>query len=342
MKLTPRARIIVGGEHRVSSVSHNSAGVYGKLFSHLFSEEQKESLKTEALGVTLGDGVILSADTTVVDGVGSPRVPCSPQARSRSVPARRSALYGGVPARWLKQRLSPRQIEIATQFDLAKVRGHCLPATAGILRDLEHGDLSIDAARGMVDYMDAVPRIVMAGTRGANNEIVLGGIEAFRVGERTITDPRTRGRSGRISIRLAARAGRSNGHPTSFMPSGSLRASSRQLASDYRVKTMLERFAPDASRTIHDHTRGTDASRPWIPDPPRPSPDARRAGGGGGSRTRCPLPVRRTPRGRAPARPAGLRGRLSPPARGDDGFREIGGVRLRIGGRVSAEYGVAR
>ncbi|GJD31789.1 hypothetical protein PMNALOAF_3052 [Methylobacterium adhaesivum] len=44
---------------------------------------------------------------------------------------------------------------------------------------------------------------------------------------------------------------------------------------------------------------------------------------------------------RLPDRPD-CAGRLSPPARGDDGFREIGGVRLRIGGRVSAEYGVAR
>jgi acetyltransferase-like isoleucine patch superfamily enzyme len=185
----PSSKIIVGGEHRVSSVSHNSAGVYGKLFSHLFSEEQKESLKNEALGVTLGDGVILSADTTVVDGVRIAEGAVLAAGAVAVGACEAFGLYGGVPARWLKQRLSPRQIEIATQFDLAKVRGHCLPATAGILRDLEHGDLSIDAARGMVDYMDAVPRIVMAGTRGANNEIVLGGIEAFRVGERTITDP---------------------------------------------------------------------------------------------------------------------------------------------------------
>jgi len=185
----PSSKIVIGGEHRIASVSHNSAGVYGKLFSHLFSDAQKQSLKNEAAGVILGDGVILSADTTVVDGV---RIGDGAVLAAGAVAVGACdpfCLYGGVPARRLKARLSPRQIEIAEGFDLAKVRGHCLPETARILRDLERGDLSLDAARGMVDYMSDVPRVVMTGTRGTNNELVLGGIEAFRVGDLTVTDP---------------------------------------------------------------------------------------------------------------------------------------------------------
>ena len=184
----PSSKIIIGGEHGVSSVLHNSFGVYGKLFSHFFPDEEKRCVQHEAKGVRLGNGVILSADSTIVDGVSiadGTVLAAGAVAVSECQPY---SIYGGVPAKQIKRRLTPEQIAIVEGFDLARVRSHCLTATPSILQRLEQGQLQIAQARGMVEHMTDVPRIVMAATKGGNNEIILGEIQAFQVGDRSITD----------------------------------------------------------------------------------------------------------------------------------------------------------
>ncbi|GJD30011.1 2,3,4,5-tetrahydropyridine-2,6-dicarboxylate N-acetyltransferase [Methylobacterium adhaesivum] len=182
------SRIIIGGEHGVSSVLHNSFGVYGKLFTHLFPDDEKRCVRMEAKGVILRDGVILSADSTVIDGVtiGDGTVLAAGAVAVGDCGA--YSIYGGVPAKQIKRRLTPEQITVVEGFDLARVRSHCLTATPSILRRLEQGQLQIAEARGMVEHMTDVPRIIMAGTKGSNNEIILGEIQAFQVGDRNITD----------------------------------------------------------------------------------------------------------------------------------------------------------
>jgi len=184
----PSSKIIIGGEHGVSSILHNSWGVYGKLFSRTFSDEAKRCIRHEAHGVTLGDGVILSADCTVIDGV---RIADGTVLAAGAVAVGACApysLYGGIPAKPIKRRLSAERIGMTEGFDLAHVRGHCLPDTPSILQRLERGQIGIDEARSAVDYMAEIPRIVFAGTLGSNNELVLGEIQAFQVGDRTISD----------------------------------------------------------------------------------------------------------------------------------------------------------
>lgn len=67
------------------------------------------------------------------------------------------------------------------------------------------------------------------------------------------------------------------------------------------------------------------------------------AGEGSGRRPVRPLCPEDAPEGvRLPPQP-GCGKPVSPPrAAADDGFRDLGGVKLRIGGRVDAEYGIGR
>lgn len=68
---------------------------------------------------------------------------------------------------------------------------------------------------------------------------------------------------------------------------------------------------------------------------------AAQAGEGLGARRAAPCPQDAPEGVRFPDRPD-CAARPRPRVREADGFRDLGGVRLRVGGRVSAEYGLGR
>lgn len=184
----PSSHIIIGGEHGVSSILHNSWGVYGKLFTRTFSDDAKRCIRHEAHGVAFGEGVILSAGCTIIDGV---RIEDGAVLAAGAVAVgdcTSYGIYGGVPAKQIKRRLSDEQIAMTKGFDLARVRGHCLPDTPFILQRLERGQLDLGEARGLVEHMTDIPRVIFSGSLGSRNELILGEIQTFMVGDRTITD----------------------------------------------------------------------------------------------------------------------------------------------------------
>lgn len=184
----PSSKIIIGGEHPVSSVLHNSFGVYGKIFTHLIPEEEKRCIQLGVNGVTLGDGVILSAGCTIIDGTNIAHGTVLAAGAVAVGDCDPYCIYGGVPAKRIKRRLTDEQIAIVDSFHLAKVRSHCLPITPSILQRLERGEIQIAEAQDMVEYMTDTPRIIIDGSKGTDNEILIGDIISFQVGSRIIDD----------------------------------------------------------------------------------------------------------------------------------------------------------
>ncbi|MCJ2082801.1 hypothetical protein [Methylobacterium sp. J-090] len=182
------SKIIVGGEHNNLLSFNHSVGVYGKLLTSQLDESDKNLLEIKTSGVILGNGVIISANCCVLDAadIGDGTLLAAGAVVEKRTQA--FSIYGGVPAKFIKKRLNDIQIEIIRSLQIERIRGHLVGLIPSIVNEIELGNVSINAAKRSLEYMEIIPRLIIRGSRGTNDEIIVGEIENYMLGDSYITD----------------------------------------------------------------------------------------------------------------------------------------------------------
>ncbi|GJD30013.1 2,3,4,5-tetrahydropyridine-2,6-dicarboxylate N-acetyltransferase [Methylobacterium adhaesivum] len=175
------ARIIVGGNHRNDTPCNITIGSFGGAYALFLSEEDKLTFSSNSRPVRFGDNVVLSSGVRVLGGaeVGTGSVVAAGAVVSGVCPA--FGVYGGVPARRLKDRFNAAARERYDALRLSELRAHCIPLIPAMLAsDLpsdEHG----------AEYVNRVPRLVFEGKIGDGGSVHLRRTDEYFIGDDRVT-----------------------------------------------------------------------------------------------------------------------------------------------------------
>jgi len=181
--------ILVGGEHANSSLLNYSYGLHAEYYREFMDPADLNLGLLPAKPISIGDNVTISRDVMIVNAaevgtgvvIGAGAVvagPCKPL-----------GIYGGVPARLIRDRFDERMAELYYQIDLANICAHSLPLLPRKLFDVQNGSLSISEFRASVEYLKARPKLHVDGLLNGKSGVAIQGIRGFSIGGEMISDP---------------------------------------------------------------------------------------------------------------------------------------------------------
>lgn len=187
VEASPSCEIILGGEHNNSCSINWSAGCFGRIFNRFTSAEGRDLLEPLAKGCRIGDSVVLSTNSVLLDGtdVGTGAVVGAGAVVTGL--CERYGIYAGTPARKIRTRIALSRQEQLERMRLPWVRGHHIPKLPEIMASLDQGRLNEDEARSKIDYMSLRPRIIIAGAL-RQNQIMTGEIIRYEIDGETLRD----------------------------------------------------------------------------------------------------------------------------------------------------------
>lgn len=182
------SHIIVGGEHRNDSLfnySFSSAPVF-KSFSAK-GDQALLSMETSK-PIYFGDNVLLSAGAMVVGGtsIGTGSVLGAHSLATGTLEP--FGIYGGVPARKLRDRFSVERQQLHRAARIQDVMAHQLPSLPRLLQQLEDGEIDLDQYRKSALFLPARARVAAPFSREANGRIAIGAPTAFFLGDTQVDD----------------------------------------------------------------------------------------------------------------------------------------------------------
>ena len=159
-EIAPSAEILVGGGHHNDGLWNVSVLGQAPAFGNFMDEENRALRGMEPTRpVIIGDNVVISAGVIVVDGaeIGTGAVIGAGSVVTRACEA--LSICAGVPARKLRDRLTPERAELYAACRLHELHAHHLPRISGLLGRLEKGELRLDDFLGQVSFLKAAPRV---------------------------------------------------------------------------------------------------------------------------------------------------------------------------------------
>jgi hypothetical protein len=167
-----------------------SFGLFTDLYWPFMSQEDKALCLKEPRSITIGDEVVISRNALVLDGaeigVGC-LIAAGAVVTGRCEPY---GVYGGVPARRLRDRLTPEQIAMSKQLNLANVCAHNLPTLPSSLARVECGEAGFDELLASLDYLKARPKLFLKAARVKSN-VQITDVCGYAIGNDRITNPST-------------------------------------------------------------------------------------------------------------------------------------------------------
>jgi acetyltransferase-like isoleucine patch superfamily enzyme len=185
------ACIMAGGEHVNSSLLNFSYGLHSEYYREFMDAADLHLGLQPAKPIFIGDNVILSRNAMLCNAadVGTGAViaagalvagACGPL-----------GIYGGVPARLIRERFDDRMAELYYEIDLPNICAHSLPGLPRKLFDVQHGSLSISEFRASVEYLRARPKLHVEGVLSAKSGVAIQKIRGFSIGGEMIADAGT-------------------------------------------------------------------------------------------------------------------------------------------------------
>lgn len=176
------ARIIIGGNHRNDTPCNITVGGFGSAYALFMSEEDKLVFSSNSRPVRFGDNVVLSSGVRVLGGaeVGTGSVIAAGAVVSGACPP--FGVYGGVPARRIKDRFDAAARDRYDALRLADLRAHCLPLIPAML-----GSNETPAGLG-AEYVDRVPRLIFEGQIGDGGVVHIRRTDEYYIGNERLAD----------------------------------------------------------------------------------------------------------------------------------------------------------
>lgn len=181
-EISPTAEVLVGAGHHNDGLWNVSLLGQAPAFGNFMDDQNRKLRGMEpARPVTLGDNVLISAGALVVAGVeiGTGTVIGAGSVVTR--PCEPLSIYAGVPARKLRDRLTPERAALYAACRLAELHAHHLPRIPLLLKQLEEGALSLDDYLDQVSFLKAAPRLHWDATLTPGGRINLTGISKATV-----------------------------------------------------------------------------------------------------------------------------------------------------------------
>jgi len=187
---------IVGGNHKNEAIVNFNYTLIGLPFSLFGTDEDKAAFEAFSLPTTIGDNVLFSSNVTVLDGtqIGDGSVIAASALVTGAIGE--FGIYGGVPARKIKDRFTADALAAYRALNLPLLRAHCLPLLPRVMRAIEAGESVADATR-QLERMKRVPKIVLNAEITANRRVKVTGVKDYFIGEERITHEGTRDQLGR-------------------------------------------------------------------------------------------------------------------------------------------------
>lgn len=184
------AYIQMGGEHRNDNLLNFCFGSYCDHYRLFMSAADLELASPRSKTIAIGDNVVLSREALVVNAanigagcvIGAGAIvtgKCEPM-----------GIYGGVPARRIRDRFNPRMAELYSQIDLPNIAAHSVTALHTKVAALESGDLSIEEFRASVEYLPGRAKLHLRANIVKGFPVVQE-VVGFSVGGDRITDEKT-------------------------------------------------------------------------------------------------------------------------------------------------------
>lgn len=185
------AMLVIGGEHRNDSLFNVTFGASQTIKSMMDHDNRRLAQTYAATSITIGDNVILSKRAIVLDGatVGSGCV-----IAAGAIVTSECALlgiYGGIPARRLRDRFPEGRAEIYTATRWWDVHAHDLVRLPLLLNRLERGEITLDDFRGSVGYLHKRPVVHLACEGGQSGGVAIKGVSHYTIDGTKIDDTDT-------------------------------------------------------------------------------------------------------------------------------------------------------
>lgn len=176
------ARIIVGGNHRNDTPCNITIGSFGSAYALFMSEEDKLTFSSNSRPVRFGDNVVLSSGVRVLGGaeVGMGSVIAAGAVVSGACPA--FGVYGGVPARRLKDRFNAAAKARYDALRLNDLRAHCIPLIPAMLAS------DAPPSKLGAEYIGRTPRLIFEGQIGEGGSVHLRRMDEYFVGSERVSD----------------------------------------------------------------------------------------------------------------------------------------------------------
>ncbi|WP_191970232.1 LbetaH domain-containing protein [Methylobacterium planeticum] len=181
------SQIIVGGEHRNESLVNFTYASIGAFFTFFDDNVNNPALEPVGMPTTIGDNVVISSRATILDGsfVGAGSILAANAVVTSKCDA--FSIYGGVPAKKIRNRFSPERLNIYQRLDLASVRAHCLPKVARLAAQLDQ-DSDAGELWSNIERMARRPKIFADASRDSDGKIAIKSITKYAIGDETLSD----------------------------------------------------------------------------------------------------------------------------------------------------------
>ena len=186
-EIAPTAEILVGGGHHNDGLWNVSLLGQAPAFGNFMDAENRGLRGMEPpRPIILGDNVVISAGAMVVDGVeiGTGAVIGAGAVVTKACEP--LSVYAGVPARKLRDRLTPERAALYTACRIADLHAHHLPRIPGLMKRLEQGELSISDYLGQISFLRAEPRLHWDATLSQAGRVQLTGVTKATVDGRAV------------------------------------------------------------------------------------------------------------------------------------------------------------
>jgi acetyltransferase-like isoleucine patch superfamily enzyme len=183
------ASILVGGEHANSSLLNYSYGLHAEYYREFMDTADLDLGLRPAKPISIGDNVILSREAMLVNAAEVGTGVVIGAGAVVAGPCRPLGVYGGVPARRIRDRFDERMAELYHQIDLANICAHSLPSLPRKLFEVQEGSLGIGEFRASVEYLKARPKLHVDGLLNGQSGVAIRGIRGFSVGGEMVSDP---------------------------------------------------------------------------------------------------------------------------------------------------------
>jgi acetyltransferase-like isoleucine patch superfamily enzyme len=182
--------ILVGGEHRNGNLVNHTLG--SSQFLRMFADPEELALlePTSGPATVIEDSVIISDGCLIVDGA---HIETGCVIAAGAVVNKRCeafGVYGGVPAKRLKDRLDSRSQALHRQLQLPAVAAHHVTRSALLASKVQSGDLSIEEYRSQLSFLERTPRIHIATSVNPNSQLQPNGVVGYDLdGEMIVPGP---------------------------------------------------------------------------------------------------------------------------------------------------------
>lgn len=190
------AVILIGGEHRNSSLLNYSFGASCVGFRHLMTPEDRTlACVAPAVASEIGDNVTISTGAKVLGGA---KIGAGTVIGAGAVVRKAEAygIYGGIPAKRIRDRFPDPFLYEALR--LPEVMARDVPRLPRLIHQLEAGEIGLSDYLSAVSFLPARPAIHIAANLTAEGEIVTERITGYSIGGKTIDDPRVHAYFGQI------------------------------------------------------------------------------------------------------------------------------------------------